>query len=267
MRAKSDSEVSSKRIIAELSQSVAEQRYLNMSLEKQLDEQEQVQALLNKKIDLYETSQRKLMSRYESQIVALKGSLKGLEKQMAGAVEENTILKSKLDQVVNLFTDQVDRINLTKSALDSEIERARQMISEELNSVILPPVRVSAANNMVFDESSMSGFDIPLSLSNDREASSRTVLPDDSLLRYDNVVGKSLEARVLSASPDTQDFVILDKGRRDGLRIGHVLDVWEDNTKIADLSIVQTREKVSAARIKNLLQGKFVREGYLARIR
>lgn len=225
-------------IIVDLSEELASERKRYFRLSTQADELIENKNALSQKNEFLEKNQVALVTKYEEKIKALNVSADEIYRDLSSKTEENDVLREKLQRMVGVFTDQVNRINLTKSALDTEVGRANEMIEQEKNAVILPPLHVFRPANeepeiRIFSENAAPAF------------SSK---------------GR-VKGKILSANLETQDFVIIDKGLEDGLSKGLLLDVWDSNRKIAELSVVQTRTNVSAAKIEKVIGEVKIREG------
>ncbi|MCH7504334.1 hypothetical protein IID04_01695, partial [PVC group bacterium] len=252
-KVESDEDGVSNRVIASLSRELAAEKLQARDVNNLLEAQKEKQGILNDKLILYENAQKKLIARYDDQIQNLKESLGNLSEKVTLKSEENSLLKHKLDSIVQVFTNQVERINLTKSALDSELIRAKHLINQEQNSVALRPILVPKPEDRYASPSQI-----------EKRGNSPQKMSIKLNTSLSDLVGSTdlLEARILSSSKGDQDFVILDKGRTDGIYEGLILDVWDANGKIGDVSIIQTRDNVSAAKVRSLEQGKIIQEGH-----
>ena len=58
-----------------------------------------------------------------------------------------------------------------------------------------------------------------------------------------------------------ENFVVIDIGDDSGLKVGSILDVMRGESKLATIEIIETREEIAAADIKELKQNFSLREG------
>lgn len=60
---------------------------------------------------------------------------------------------------------------------------------------------------------------------------------------------------------EENNFIIVDMGEADGMKVGQSLTVYRNSQKIAAIEVIQTRKEISAADIKNVTPGAKIKIG------
>jgi len=123
-----------------------------------------------------------------------------------------------------VLQERVDQIIEVKNDLKAARTEAKKVSTEDSRVVQLQPIVVKATE------------DLP----------TRRAAP---------VTGQIL------AINDENNFVIVDVGEGDGVAVGQTLSVMRDGAKIGTLEVIQTRQEIAAADIKNVEAGTKMRIG------
>lgn len=151
------------------------------------------------------------------QIKQLSSAKSALEKSIVRLTGEKDEIQKKLGETESIVQSKIDEIWEIKDSLDRSFKAARSSASTASGEVELPPIVVSAGT-------------------------ARPVL--------DPASGKpGFEGKVLSLN-ETNNFVIVDIGKKRGLREGDSLGVYRGSEYIARLEVIQVREDIAAADLK-----------------
>ncbi len=181
-----------------------------------------------------------------SGIKSLTTAKMSLEKSIARLMEDKNTITRKLDETQNLVQSRIEEILQLKDSIDKKfkgseaeakqtelkpmiddllkmkdnIDKKYQKTQTEMKEVQLQPIIVSAAapaveQNVMGNEHGPSGF----------------------------------EGHIVSVN-DPNNFVIVDLGENSGIKIGDRLNVYRDAQYIAGLEIIQVRQDICAADIK-----------------
>lgn len=150
------------------------------------------------------------------QVRRLVSSKGALEKSIVRISKDKAQLSKKLEHSENMIQSKIDEIWDIKDDLDQTIETTRDMHIDE--GIELPPIVVSADNTSVPFDPGMSS--------------------------------PGFNGKVVSINEDN-NFVIVDLGENDGVKLGNVLSVYRDDKYIARLEVIQVRKDISAADIKD----------------
>ena len=153
----------------------------------------------------------------------LRGKLKKLilvknamEKSIVRISQEKDKIENKLGRTETLIQSKIDEIWDIKDELDHSIRSSR--VDTSSNEVELPPIVVSSSGGT---ESFNTGVAAP-----------------------------SFNGQVISIN-ESNNFVIVDIGGKSGVRLGDNLSVYRDSKYIARLEVIQVREDISAADLKD----------------
>jgi hypothetical protein len=73
----------------------------------------------------------------------------------------------------------------------------------------------------------------------------------------------SAGCRPASGLYEENNFVIVDLGEQDGVKVGQTFNVFRNTEKIASLEVIQIRKEISAADIKSVTPGSKLKIGDL----
>jgi len=163
--------------------------------------------------------------------IQMRGRIKDLEetkttlyKKLDNLEQERNILQEKLKNADSLLQERVNEIVKIKNEFDALKERQGSgKVIEGSRTVELSPIVVQGKQEPT-----------PVTL--------------------------TLTGRVLSINKD-YNFVVIDLGTNAGVKVNDEFVVYRDNKFIAHLKVVQTREEISAADIKDQAAQEQIREG------
>ncbi len=161
----------------------------------------------------------------KSRLMAIGDKKTSLEGKLVDLQQEREILAKRLAELDSVLQERVDQIIEVKNDLKAARTEARKVSTRDSRVVQLQPIVVKATDD-----------DLP----------SRRAAP---------VSGQIL------AINDENNFVIVDVGEQDGLAVGQTLSVTREGMKIGTLEVIQTRQEISAADIKNVGSGAKLRIG------
>jgi hypothetical protein len=69
-----------------------------------------------------------------------------------------------------------------------------------------------------------------------------------------------MPGQVLAVNEEN-NFVIIDLGQTDNVRVGQIFSVYRANQKIGSVEVIQTRNEISAADIKSVSSGSKIKVG------
>lgn len=140
-----------------------------------------------------------------------------LEKNIVQLTEDKNKIEGKLDQTENLIQSKIDEIWQIKETLDKSFSP-----SKDKNTVELPPIVVNSNED---------------DLENSLDDSSPS-LPT------------GLNAKIIKVDAEN-NFVVLDVGEKNGVRVGDLLNAYRGDQYLAQLEVIQVRKDICAADIKN----------------
>lgn len=159
------------------------------------------------------SDENKGLRRKMKKLVSVKNAL---EKSIVRITQEKEKVESKLGRTETLIQSKIDEIWDIKDELDQSIRASRSDMSS--TEVELPPIIVSSTGVV---ENFNSGEAVP-----------------------------SFNGQVISIN-ESNNFVIVDVGGKSGVRLGDNLSVYRDSKYIARLEVIQVREDISAADLKD----------------
>ena len=159
------------------------------------------------------SDENKELRRKMKKLVSVKNAL---EKSIIRITQAKEKVESRLGRTETLIQSKIDEIWDIKEDLDRSIRASQSGISS--NEVELPPIVVSSSGVV---ENFNSGEAVP-----------------------------SFNGRVISIN-ESNNFVIVDVGGKSGVRLGDNLSVYRDSKYIARLEVIQVREDISAADLKD----------------
>ncbi|MFA5038057.1 MAG: hypothetical protein WC732_00070 [Candidatus Omnitrophota bacterium] len=160
----------------------------------------------------------------KSRLMALGDKKTSLEGRLVDLQQEREILSKRLGELDSILQDRVDQIIQVKDDLKAARTEAKEASVKDSRVVQLQPIVVKAQEN----------------------------LP---------AAGVSPGAGQVLAINEENNFVIVDIGEEDGVRVGQSFNVFRNNEKIASLEVIQIRKEISAADIKSISPGSKLKIG------
>lgn len=146
-----------------------------------------------------------------------------LEKSIVRLTEEKGELDKKLSETENVIQSRIEEIWGIKDSIDEQFKRKSASKDIELPPIVVSPNGAEAAM-------------APENNAGDQNA-------------QDSKSGAQTRGNIVSIN-DENNFVIVDLGERAGMKVGDKLSVYRGPKFIADLEIIQTRNDISAADIR-----------------
>lgn len=153
------------------------------------------------------------------QVRRLVSAKSALEKSIVRVSKDKDQMSKQLVQSESLIQSKINEIWEIKDSLDQTFKSSTQENKSSASEVVLPPIVVSAAG--------------------------RNAVPFDS-----GVTSPGFNGKVVSLNQDN-NFVIVDIGEKDGVRMGDTLSVYRDAKYIARLEVIQVRNDIAAGDIKD----------------
>jgi cell shape-determining protein MreC len=147
-----------------------------------------------------------------------------LEGKLVDLQQEREILAKRLSELDQTLQDRVDQIVQVKDDLKAARAETKGVSTKDSRVVQLQPIVVKAT---------------------EEETSKR----------------KTPSAGQVLAINEENNFVIIDMGEQDGIKVGQTLTIYRNNQKIAAVEVIQTRKEISAADIKNISAGSKIKIG------
>ena len=154
---------------------------------------------------------------FRDQVKRLSSTKIALEKSIVRLQEDRAGIERKLQETESVIRNRIDEIWRIKDSLENSFHSSQ---TTNANEVELPPIVVS---------SSMTAG-------------------DDGMAADGTAPG--FNGNVVSIN-DENNFVIVDIGQEDGLRLGDTMNVYRGAEYIAALEVIQVRKDIAAADIKN----------------
>jgi len=156
-----------------------------------------------------------------AQIRQLTSTKIALEKSIVRLQEDRKEIEKKLLHTENVIQSRIDEIWKIKESLETEFNPVKV---EETGEIELPPIVVSAQGPTA-------------------------AVANPSV---DTTVGQTpgFQGNIVSVNEEN-NFVIVDIGEVDGLDLGDNLSVYRDANYVAGLEVIQLRDDIAAADIKN----------------
>ena len=149
--------------------------------------------------------------------------------------QQNHILSEKMDRLYQVTTSKISEINVAKIALEDTVTGAKDKIDEEWNTVDLGSISVDKKENTGSPEQA------------------NTEAP-----RKEKPSGPKTQGKVLAINED-HGFVVVDLGKVDNMSANTSLLILHDGKNIANLSVLEIRDVMTACNIKNLEDGQKIR--------
>lgn len=150
-----------------------------------------------------------------------------IAKEYNGLVAEKENMRERLARLENDIGSKNQEINKYKIALQESAAKSNEMRAEAYHSpeeVELPPIR----------------------------AQKTAMLTSPSLERVGE--NKGLRGRIVTINKD-HNFVVIDLGKQDGIDIGNRFNVYRGEALLGSVEVIQARDRIAAADIKDLKEG------------
>lgn len=163
-----------------------------------------------------------------AQIKNLTSTKIALEKSIVRLQDDKKDMERKLIRTENVVQGRIDEIWKIKNDLNKSFKPKSK--NPKANEIELPPIVVSAHEDEYGQPAAAATGDEP---EGTKENSSAVV-----------------EGNVVSINEDN-NFVIVDLGEKEGVKIGDPLSVYRNSEYVAGLEVIQVRKDIAAADIKN----------------
>ncbi|MDD5020265.1 MAG: hypothetical protein PHH75_05415 [Candidatus Omnitrophica bacterium] len=163
----------------------------------------------------------------KSRLMALGDKKTSLEGRLVDLQQEREILSKRLSELDQILQDRVDQIIQVKDDLKAARTEAKEASVKDSRVVQLQPIVVKAAEPQSTSQGSKPG------------------------------------AGQILAINDENNFVIIDLGEEDGVKVGQTFNVYRNTEKVASLEVIQIRKEIAAADIKSLSSGAKLKIGDL----
>ena len=216
---------------ADLELEVSSLRQIGDDIERQLQYNQQLVASLSREL-VREKSDRAAVI---DQIEKIRQENLVLRRQVKELSSAKFSLEKGLNRLEGEKDDLAERITATEDILQNRMKELldirkdlevtlgvepTQQGAAKVESVELPPIVVRAGTQ-----------------------------PTDAVTSISAVQKKDSRGKVLSIN-EANNFVIIDIGENDGVRIGDVFRIYRGNNHVASVEVIQTRKDISAADIK-----------------
>ena len=202
-------------------------------VEQRLKDSEQVAQIISN--DLFREKDVNKDDKRMSETIAMENNalksriseLEDIAKEYNGLLVEKEGMKAKLARLESDVEYKNQEINKFKIALQESVVKSQEARAEAYHSpeeLDLPPIR----------------------------AQKIAKLTTPSLER----LGEKLElkGRIVTVNKE-HNFVVIDLGKQDGIDIGNKFNVYRGETFLGSVEIIQTRDRIAAADIKDLKEG------------
>ena len=214
----------------------------NQQLEMKLEGIESEKGQLDR--DIYDKSE--MVNRISLELARAKNDRKYEETQGAKLKEENMSLRGQLRDMTsakNALEKSILSITQDKVKIEKKLGQTETVIQSKIDEIwdIKDSIDESFKQSQVDNPQSSSEVELPpIVVKTEGQASSYAP----------NNPPTGLSGRVVSVN-DENNFVIVDIGETQGIRLGDALSVYRDSKYIARLEVIQVRKDISAADIKD----------------
>lgn len=163
----------------------------------------------------------------KSRLMALGDKKTSLEGKVVDLQQEREILAKRLSELDSVLQERVDQIIEVKNDLKAARADSRKVSTKDSRVVQLQPIVVKAQDGSkgIFSEKAS-------------EASGQVL-----------------------AINEENNFVIIDIGEKDGVRVGRTFNISRNGQNVATVETIQTRKEISAADIKTVSSGAKIKIG------
>ncbi len=159
----------------------------------------------------------------KSRLMSMGDKKTSLETKLVDLQQEREVLAKRLAELDQVLQERVDQIIQVKDDIKTVRAQAKEASTRDSKVVSLQPIVVKASD----------------------EAPAR----------------KAPTAGQVLAINDENNFVIIDLGEEDGVKVGQSFSIYRNAQKIATVEVIQTRKEISAADIKNISSGAKIKVG------
>lgn len=160
----------------------------------------------------------------KTRLMAMGDKKTSLEGKLVDLQQEREILSKRLAELDQVLQDRVDQIIQVKDDIKAVRSETKEASTKDSRVVQLQPIVVKAAEET-------------------------------------GPKKKGPTAGQVLAINEENNFVIVDMGEDDGVKVGQTITVWRNNQKVATLEVIQTRKEISAADIKSVSSGSKIKIG------
>jgi len=150
-----------------------------------------------------------------------------IAKEYNGLLAEKENMKTKLAKLESYVEDKDQEINKYKVALQESAVKSQEARAEAYHApseVELPPIRAQKTARLTTPSFERAGENA------------------------------ELKGRVVTINME-HNFVVIDLGKQDGIDIGNKFNVYRGETLLGSVEIIQARDRIAAADIKDLKEG------------
>lgn len=160
----------------------------------------------------------------KNRLVAVGDKKTSLEGKVVDLQQEREILAKRLSELDSILQDRVDQIIQVKDDLKAARVQANTADVKDSRVVQLQPIVVKAQQDVQSEKN------------------------------------LATAGQVLAVN-DENNFVIIDLGQDDGIKVGQTFSIFRNSQKIATVEVIQARKEISAADIKQISSGAQIKIG------
>ena len=142
--------------------------------------------------------------------------------------QDMEIRLSKLEGNIEYKNQELDKLKTALTVKEKSVQEMRAEAYHTQEEVDLPPIVLSAGSQKI----------------------AKLTTPSLERIGHDS----SLKGRVLTVNAK-HNFVVIDLGKQDGIDTGSVFAVYREEIFLGSIEVIQTRERIAAADIKNVKEG------------
>ncbi|OGX08368.1 MAG: hypothetical protein A2Z88_01255 [Omnitrophica WOR_2 bacterium GWA2_47_8] len=161
-----------------------------------------------------------------SQIKDLSSAKVALEKSIVSLTDEKKGVEKKLYETENVIQSKIEEIWQMKQGLTKSLDKS----SAQTQEIELPPIIVNASGGQTQAQA-------------DAKSKEPKGITDEDF--------KSINGNIVSINSEN-NFVIVDLGEKDGIKIGDKFGVYRNSDFVAEVEVIQVRADISAADIKQM---------------
>jgi len=150
------------------------------------------------------------------QLASLNTRKISLEEKLADSQTKTTVLEKRVTELDTVLQDSASRMDSMKKQISAKASGQQPEQMRQEDTVELPPI---------------------------------VVRPRQETMALEPTIGATLVGKVLAINQDN-NFVIVDMGEDNGIKVGNTFKVWRDAKPIAHLEAIQVRKTISACDIK-----------------
>ena len=220
---------------------IVELKQKNQHLELKIDTLESEKGQIETSI----MSNEELVNRMSLELARAKNDRKFEETQVTKFKEENLELRGQLKNLVsskNALEKSIIRLTQDKVKMEKKIGQTETIIQSKIDEIW--EIKDSL-------DQSIKSSNIDKLTNDEVELPPIVVKADSRAANYSSgIASPGFNGRVVSIN-DENNFVIVDIGETQGIRLGDALSVYRDSKYIARLEVIQVRKDIAAADIKD----------------